>query len=192
MENHNVSSLILEIKDKIRTLTDEGKNFKLFWIPGHTGIIGNERADFVAKDAIRVGLKTQNTVPLTEIKNYWKNKLFLEFKEWCFSSGKTKGTSYFSKFFTANRKPWFDSFEGNRRVISSINRMRSGHSSLRDSLFRFRIVDSPLCLTCNTKETPNHVFWICPRFAIQRKHLFNDILKERGLFPIPLKVYLPL
>lgn len=64
--------LILKIKDGIRHLTNKGKNIKLIRLPSHADIVRNERADIIVKNTIRIGVDTQISVPLGEIKNYWK------------------------------------------------------------------------------------------------------------------------
>lgn len=67
--------------------------------------------------------------------------------------------------------------------MTTLNRLRSGHTSLKESLFKFRMVDSPLCTSCGVEETPNHVFWMCPRFDEQRITLSRSLIKVRGFLP---------
>lgn len=64
-----------------------------------------------------------------------------------------------------------------------INRLRCGHTSLRANLFRFKIVDSPLCLTCGVAETSNHIFWECRKYDNQRIQLTSDLVRNRGFLP---------
>lgn len=66
-------------------------------------------------------------------------------------------------------------------MIVSINRLR--HKSLKASLFKFKIVDSPLCETCGEEETPNHIFWRCPKYSEPRGKLYSALIRIRGLFP---------
>jgi len=49
----------------------------------------------------------------------------------------------------------FRKFKIKRRTVAT-NRIKSGHTSLRESLFCFDIVNSPLCVRCDVCETPNH------------------------------------
>lgn len=63
-------------------------------------------------------------------------------------------------------------------------RMRCGHTSLLESLFRFSIVPSPNCPACDTLESMDHIFWQCSRFVEQRNSLIKRLTKSIGLLPI--------
>lgn len=182
--NHKHSAfIILEIKRELAMLEDSGERCQLVWIPSHKGIVGNERADILAKEAIRVGRDTQIGVPLQEFKGLWKNKMFDELHEWCRKEGIIRGSFFVNNFLQNSKYTWFHKFNINRRTVATINRLRSGHTSLKSSLFRFHIVDSPLCDDCDEEETPNHVFWKCSRFSVQRNLLYKDLIKSRGFLP---------
>ena len=64
----------------------------------------------------------------------------------------TRGAGYSNNYLVV----WFRKFKIKRRTVAAINRIKSGHTSLRESLFCFGIVDSPLCVRCDVCETPNH------------------------------------
>jgi hypothetical protein len=50
------------------------------------------------------------------------------------SQGGKKEIFFFQNFYKQGTHPWFNSFKFRRRSIVSINRLRSGHTSLKDSL----------------------------------------------------------
>jgi hypothetical protein len=50
------------------------------------------------------------------------------------SQGGKRVKIFFQNFYKQGTHPWFNSFKLRRRSIVSINRLRSGHTSLRDSL----------------------------------------------------------
>jgi len=78
-------------------------------------------------------------------------------------------------------------------------RMRLGISALRAHLFKYNIIDSPLCTFCNmANETEIHFILHCPTFAAHRTmllaNLVNDIpfeilssLSEKNLVCLLLK-----
>ena len=70
----------------------------------------------------------------------------------------TKGTFYFENFFKEDIKPWYNSFCANRRVISVINFIRSGHTRTKNDLFRFKIVNNSICDCGELEETVEHIF----------------------------------
>jgi len=169
------SYLIVEIKSLLLECKQEGLKISLIWIPSHCGIKDNETVDSLAKDAALSGRVCKTGVPLREIKNKRKASIIPDTLEWCRQEARYRGSYYVDKFLSESRFSWFEKFNIKRRAISSINRLRSGHSSLRASLFRFLIVDSPDCLTCGGEETPEHVFWECPAYESQREILIVDV-----------------
>ncbi|CAG5071972.1 Protein of unknown function [Cotesia congregata] len=78
--------------------------------------------------------------------------------------------------------PWFKNFTFCRKTIVSINRLRSGHTSLAASLFRFKIVNSDQCSSGEAVEEPNHVFWQCKLYDKAREYLITDLIKAK-IFP---------
>lgn len=92
------SYLILLLKHILKELADTGFDIELFWIPGHNGIEGNERADLEAKTAARTGTNTQLRVCVREIKNHWKSLLYEEFSRWEIQSGEERGQFYFANY----------------------------------------------------------------------------------------------
>ena len=150
--------LIFHIRDQLYRLHKSGKKVKLYWVPAHRGIIGNELVDRAAKSASVIGRDTQLLVPLSDFRNLWKSRMRQEFHKWCVSSGREKGKEFFSVYYMQKPRPWFHEWDLNRRTIVSINRLRSGHHSLRASLFRFNIVPSAMCPCGSADETVNHVF----------------------------------
>lgn len=161
----------------------KGITVRLIWIPSHRGIVGNERADALASEAVRTGVDTQLGVPTGELRNLWKKHMYNELYQWSLNKAERRGSSYCKKFISDSRFVWFKNFDVNRRTITSINRLRSGHTSLRASLYRLRIVDSPMCLKCNVEETPDHVFWACEECRDQRRSLQENLIKARGYLP---------
>lgn len=157
------SYLILQIRERINSLREIGKAVKV-WIPGHCGVRGNEIADSLAKEAVRTGRDTQLRIPVNEFRNIWKEQLFEDFNSWAVASSAIKGAFFFGNFHNKSKRTWFESGKFNRKTIVVTNRLRSGHSSLRSNLYRFKIVDTPFCTICGVMETSDHVFWSCSRY----------------------------
>lgn len=77
-----------------------------------------------------------------------------------------------------------------RKTILSINRLRSGHSSLRASLFRFLMVDSPECPYCGEKETPENIFWYCFKYEEHCLLMLRALTEFYGYSPFHLEFLL--
>lgn len=187
--NHG-SELILKIKSATLQMSTNGKSIKLIWIPSHKGIPGNERADSLAKSAIVQGRDTQISIPRKEFTNLWKSNIRMEAEDWCFTESKHRGNFFCQNFLRGKSFPWFKEFSLHRRTVTAINRLRSDHTSLRTSLFKLKIVDSPLCPHCGEEETPNHVFWVCSKYKTQREISQKDLVSARGYLPHPVNYLL--
>ncbi|CAD6201358.1 GSCOCG00000161001-RA-CDS, partial [Cotesia congregata] len=142
-----------------------------------------EVADRVAKEAILTGRDTPLGLPSSDLNAVWKNNNRKEFIEWFSCTDPDKGIFYTSNFASFNPKPWFDKLKVNRRTIVSINRLRSGHTSLRASLFKYNIVHSPTCLCGECEETPNHIFFQCSRFDEPRRSFLKSLQDVLGVGP---------
>lgn len=191
------SFLILEIKDLLVELKKKNCNVKLVWIPAHRGIEGNEHADKTAKQACQMdelAMDESIKVPARELKRVWKKNTLKESFEWAWKDREFRGGRFFELFFDLDNsnleKSWFDKTKLKRRTISSINRLRSGHSSLKASLFRFLIIDSPECPYCGEDESPEHVFWSCEKYKENRYIMLQSLAKIYGLGPYHLEFLL--
>jgi hypothetical protein len=109
---------------------------------------------------------------------------------WCIESGREKGEKFFQNFCKQVTHPWFNSFKLRRRSIVSINRLRSGHTSLRDSLKKCNIVESDTCDCGNARQTANHLFWQCCRFDSPRELLIRDLIKQKIFPPYCIEMFL--
>jgi ribonuclease HI len=56
------------LKEKIDRLESRGKIIQFYWIPGHSGIEVNERADSEAKQAVKEGRDSQLLLPVADLK----------------------------------------------------------------------------------------------------------------------------
>jgi len=184
------SFLILEIKHCTANLLNVGKRVKFIWIPSHCGIVGNERADAAAKEAICSGTDSPLNISSRDLRIKWSKNLFSAFFDWCKNSGIDRASWYMDKCLTSSRRTWFHGVDIPRRSVVSICRLRSGHTSLLASLYRFRIVPSPTCLVCDEKESANHIFWKCARFESQRKILIESLIGSGKTFPLPMELLL--
>jgi hypothetical protein len=70
---------------------------------------------------------------------------------------------------------WFSRFDGDRVIISMINRMMANYSCLRSHLGRIGIVESPMCVCSREYERVDHVLWGCERFDTEKPQLWMDL-----------------
>lgn len=175
--------IIFRCKELLMKCSALGYSVHLAWIPSHSNITGNEKADKVAKEAIIVGDK----VPF---KNYPQDLLLLPnrylqarwSKRWTLSSRRT-GSNYAKYQPIIPSKPWFFKFNNyNRKLCSMVSRMRFGHCCTGTHLHKLRIKDSSICECGMDESNLNHIFFSCRNF--DHTSFFDSLVHYKFQFPI--------
>ena len=177
-DNHPIIGDILRILNEIIIL--ENRKIFFFWIPSHVGIPGNDVADDLAKDSIYNDEISYNKVAFKEVYPIINSKTLEDtinyIENYDFKKG-LKGRKYISQNDKFSYNLWFNNFDLDRKRITLINRIKSGHVRSRDHLFRKNIINSDLC-ECNNIQTIEHLSWWCPRFANHREPLIIFLRKK--------------
>ena len=151
-----------------QTLIENGTQIKFLWVPGHSGIQGNELADRKAKEALSLPNITNIPTNFHSIKStirqrtrtYWQ-------RQWRDDPNRTQ---------LHEIKPdigiWTSSFRSNRLEEKILAKLRIGHTYLTHSHI-FSQARRPICNTCNQALTVKHILLYCDDFATQRRVLKN-------------------
>ena len=185
-----VDYVCLQTKKIIVQAQEIMERITLAWIPGHVGIKGNEIVDGPAN--LGRTLKVPKKVPLSredviarlkthnnkQHGNHWKQ------------TGETKGKWYGAIQEDFPKKTWYDKLEySDRRHITTIIRMRTGHVCTAQHLHRMKIIEDPHC-ECGQVESLEHMFFVCPINKIPNFDLY-DKLRESGIdAPLNIKTVL--
>jgi len=183
----NVSKLISKI------ITSHEIKVILQWIPGHTDIPGNDRADLLAKAGASkpqtetsASLKTAKQVIKQQKKKIWLN-------QWANSN---KGRPIFHHMASPNPKDEINKLKRNEQT--TIFRLRSEHIQLNSHLKRIGVKASSECPLCSCpEETVQHHLFECTALDDLRREylpqkpdtantLFGpkDVLKNTHVFHV--------
>ncbi|GBM46239.1 RNA-directed DNA polymerase from mobile element jockey [Araneus ventricosus] len=170
--------IVLKCVEFYLYLTGKGLNIMFCWIPGHSGIIGNEMAD---KAARRPATVVDNFVPLCDALQAVKNQLTKKWQRTWDEQNQNK---------LHDIQPMVKPLKNcalNRKQSVVLNRLRIGHTRLTHK-FLLLSEPPPTCARCQCILSVKHILVHCPNFDIHRRNRFgsNICLKDLlGEIPHP-------
>lgn len=176
--NSRPSPISIRIRQLLYELTLSDFIVEFLWVPGHSGIKGNEIADSIAKSTSSFCCPSPTLIPWTDfcpllkyhIYNLWRN-------QW---NGLAPNYASWYKNISPSipSHPWFHNLKLNRKIITSFSRLRFGHTLLPSHSYKLSLNDSPLCMfhvhdpmICDI----SHILFHCPSLVPQRNTLFTLI-----------------
>jgi hypothetical protein len=156
---------------------EKGSKITLKWVPGHTDILGNETADYLAKSA------TFNTPQSTKTSFAMLGLKVNELRtiEWYTLLKRAKGRTNYNRFSYQKHFPWHIQSRlrtpagTSRKTASAFFQLKLGHGYLKSYLYRFDYTSNDKC-RCGRTETTEHLLLTCTEYNHARRH-FKDRLK---------------
>ncbi|WP_179116290.1 ribonuclease H family protein, partial [Solemya velum gill symbiont] len=157
--------LILQIIELYHTLQSKGKSLIFCWIPGHTGILGNEIADRAAKLALL------DPIAITHVPYHDFRPLIQQYihsfrqSEWALQVTNKLHTTYpqLGAPFPVIKF---------RRDDVVICRLRLGHTWLTHSHL-LSSANPPMCSSCKIPMSVAHILLLCPSFNTIRSNYYS-------------------
>ena len=167
-------------RDTISLLNQLGLLHKvtLFWVPGHTNVVGNDRADELARlgsDTKPIGpepcLPFSRNHSNTEIREVTLSNHLIQYKKQDISE---KGKIPLTDYLKLHR---YKSLNFQAIHIKWLTWTFSGHSPLFYFQHKIGKASSPLCDFCQTEEeTSIHFLGYCARYATVRLRILGHII----------------
>lgn len=155
-------------------------NIKLIWVPGHSGIHGNELADRTAKAALTAPLITTPNLSSGDIQKYIKSVFKCKKEEYWYKTNTWYRGVNPQKYNTNNIFKLADHKTIRRKDQIVLTRLRLGHTNISHS----HIFDKSQPKTCSfCGQSPlslDHLFFHCNSINI----LKNTILNKNDFFQL--------
>lgn len=179
-----IPPVILDLRNMLHLCLSKNIYISFAWVPSHCDISGNDRADECAKDAIQCGdmypylnyCHDLASLPKFHLNKTWQNELD------CGTLVKGKTYSVIQQYIPS--KPWFSDVKLNKLSTSIINRMRLGHTSTPDHLYKIHIRNTNICDCGNDVGDLNHIFFSCPNY--NHSTLYNNLINNKT--PLPTSI----
>jgi ribonuclease HI len=179
-----------KIREILSTLSRRCYSITFVWVPSHCSIMGNEKADSLAKVGAVEGDIYQRQIAFNEFYFIVRQNALVNWqRKW---SEDELGRWLHSIIPKVSLKSWFKGLDISRDFIRTFNRIMSNHCSLSTSLCRVNLSDTNVCGCGNGFHDIEHLVWSCEMLSFARTKLI-DSLRARGKQPnVPVRDVLAL
>jgi len=141
------------------------------WIKAHAGHYGNELADQTAKEAAtNSDIECYKRIPKNRVRRELSDYSVTKWQvEW---DSRTKGAitkTFFPKIA--------DRLKLKINVTLNFTTMVTGHGNIKSYLYKYKIMDSPMCSCKRGEQTLDHVLFDCELVEQERDRLKAAVLR---------------
>jgi len=168
---HHHHELMARIRSSVRELRDWNIRVVLAWIPSHSDILFNEKADFLARQALQE-LPTVSKTPFTFPT--WKSLTVRQMTQ-CWQIRWDRSTTGRATYDVMQAVGNRLTFPQNRNVAISYVRLLLNDTTLREHQYRMGLADTKICDNNDGIEDAYHFFFQCSRYSDIRTELKQEI-----------------
>ncbi|GFV89124.1 retrovirus-related Pol polyprotein from type-1 retrotransposable element R1 [Trichonephila clavipes] len=158
------NNTIVEIQKQLKSLRDKNISIDFAFVRGHTGVLGNERADWLAKAATKRKIDIDVNIPKSFYKKITNERMMKSWNQEYLISN--KGSITKKIFPTINKRLSCHHFYTNYKLTQFL----TGHGNFKSYLNKFNLGPSSFC-DCNIggEENVEHVILLCYKYVRERK-----------------------
>lgn len=166
------NNIIVEIQRQLKDLKNNNISVAFAFVRGHTGIAGNERADFLAKTSTKRDIDVIVNTPNSFHKKVMYKSMVESWNHEYVSSTKGNLTKRF--FPSIDMRLSCHHFYTNYKITQFL----TGHGNFKSYLSRFKLgPEIPCDCGVGGEENVEHVLFLCSKFASER-NTFRLALKD--------------
>ena len=168
---HHHHELMARVRSSVRALLDWNTRVVLAWIPSHSNIFFNEKADSLARQALQQ-LPTVSRTPFTFPT--WKSLTLRQMIQ-CWQIRWDRSTTGRATYDVMQAVGNRSIFPQNRNVAISYVRLLLNDTTLREHQHRMGLADTKICENDDGIEDVYHFFFQCSRYSDIRTKLKQEI-----------------
>jgi ribonuclease HI len=177
---HTITSNTVKTCTEHLNILGNSNNITISWVPGHSGIDGNEKADELAN----TGASLNNVSIITPIPDSLRASRNKEMGERLFKDlwNNHRGLNHSKMMMEPFKKGKRNLIKMKRKDLRVMMGILTGHSCLKKFLYRIHKAEDPLCRCGEADEDMKHLLTECPAFVNYRRRIFGKEIPNESDF----------
>ncbi|SRR5258708_9247829 len=124
----------------------QGALVAISWVPGHTGIIRNERADCLTRDGTKTRLVRQDLLTQAYVASLHKREMWEAWiHRWSNHPNPLNSGFHTANALTPMLSPTTHFLDSDHKTFSCLIQFHTGHAHIREYYKRFIRTENPIC-----------------------------------------------